>query len=76
MAKNLIPEIAKMLGVEIGEEFKIETFDYITYRFDNDGLKATCDKKPEAKPETSVKESGMFPLSASGCNFMAQTPPK
>ncbi len=24
MAKNLIPEIAKMLGVEIGEEFKIK----------------------------------------------------
>lgn len=24
MAKNLIPEIAKMLGVELGEEFKIE----------------------------------------------------
>ena len=27
MSKNLIPEIAKLLGVEIGEEFKI---DYIT----------------------------------------------
>lgn len=25
MAKNLIPEIAKMLGVELGEEFKIDT---------------------------------------------------
>lgn len=25
MAKNLIPEIARMLGVEIGEEFKIDT---------------------------------------------------
>ena len=24
MAKNLIPEIAKMLGVELGEEFKID----------------------------------------------------
>lgn len=24
MAKNLIPEIAQMLGVEIGEEFKID----------------------------------------------------
>lgn len=24
MAKNLIPEIAKMLGVELGEEFKIK----------------------------------------------------
>ena len=25
MAKNLIPKIAKMLGVELGEEFKIDT---------------------------------------------------
>lgn len=25
MAKNLIPGIAKMLGVELGEEFKIDT---------------------------------------------------
>lgn len=25
MAKNLIPEVAKMLGVEIGERFKIDT---------------------------------------------------
>lgn len=37
MAKNLIPEIAKMLGVEIGEEFKIKG-DNETYRFTNDGL--------------------------------------
>lgn len=56
MAKNLIPEIAKMLGVELGEEFKIETFDYVTYRFDNDGLKVTFDKKPEAKEETANVE--------------------
>lgn len=56
MSKNLIPEIAHMLGVEIGEEFKIETFDYVTYRFDNDGLKATLDKKPEAKQETANVE--------------------
>lgn len=25
MSKNLIPEIAQMLGVELGEEFKIDT---------------------------------------------------
>lgn len=24
MAKNLIPQIAQMLGVELGEEFKVE----------------------------------------------------
>lgn len=37
MSKNLIPEIARMLGVEIGEEFKVEG-DNRTYWFDLDGL--------------------------------------
>lgn len=37
MAKNLLPEIAKMLGVELGEEFKAEG-DNRTYWFDLDGL--------------------------------------
>lgn len=37
MAKNLIPQIAKMLGVELGEEFKIKGYDR-TYWFDLDGL--------------------------------------
>lgn len=37
MAKNLIPQIAQMLGVELGEEFKIEG-DNRTYWFDLDGL--------------------------------------
>ena len=39
MAKNLIPEIAKMLGVELGEKFKIKGEDELTYRFTVDGLK-------------------------------------
>lgn len=39
MAKNLIPEIAKMLGVELNEEFKVKGNDELTYRFDSDGLK-------------------------------------
>ena len=39
MAKNLIPEIAHMLGVEIGEDFKIKGHTEQTYRFDDDGLK-------------------------------------
>ena len=43
MAKNLIPEIAKMLGVELGEEFKVKGDDELTYRFDSDGLKLTHD---------------------------------
>lgn len=43
MAKNLIPQIAHMLGVAIGEEFKIKGEDELTYRFDSDGLKLTHD---------------------------------
>lgn len=43
MAKNLIPEICKMLGVELGEEFKIKGFNGVTYRFANDGLRLTRD---------------------------------
>lgn len=36
MSKNLIPEIAKMLGVELGEEFKIKGYEEWFYKFDND----------------------------------------
>lgn len=43
MAKNLIPEIARKLGVEIGEKFKVKGEDELTYRFDSDGLKLTHD---------------------------------
>ena len=43
MAKNLIPQIAKMLGVELGEEFKVKDEDALTYRFTDDGLKVTYD---------------------------------
>lgn len=43
MAKNLIPEIAKLLGVELGEEFKVKGDDELTYRFDSDGSKLTHD---------------------------------
>ena len=39
MEKNLIPQIAQMLGVEIGEDFKIKGYTEQTYRFDDDGLK-------------------------------------
>ena len=43
MAKNLIPEIAKMLGVELGEAFKVKGDDETTYIFTDDGLKLTYD---------------------------------
>lgn len=37
MAKNLIPEIAKMLGVELGEEFKVNINNEI-YQITRDGM--------------------------------------
>jgi hypothetical protein len=41
MAKNLIPNIAQMLGVEIGEEFKIKGYDGLTYKLTDAGLELT-----------------------------------
>lgn len=35
MAKNLIPKIAQMLGVELGEEFKVKGREYIFHFVDN-----------------------------------------
>ncbi len=43
MSKNLIPEIAKMLGVELGEEFKIKEYGERIYRFANSGLQLIYD---------------------------------
>lgn len=51
MSKNLIPEIAKMLGVEIGEEFKIKGYDDSntrTYKFTAQGLRVKLAEHPEA----------------------------
>lgn len=39
---NLIPEICKMLGLEIGEEFQIKG-DNATYKFASDGLRLIHD---------------------------------
>lgn len=42
MSKNLIPQIAEMLGVALGEEFKVKGDDYeLSYIFTDDGLKIT-----------------------------------
>lgn len=42
MSKNLIPQIAQMLGVELGEGFKIKGEDELmTYRLNSDGLQVT-----------------------------------
>lgn len=44
MSENLIPEIVKMLGVALGEAFKIKGEDELmTYRFNSDGLQVTYD---------------------------------
>lgn len=43
MSKNLIPRIAAMLGLRLGEEFKVKGYDELTYRFASDGLKLTYD---------------------------------
>lgn len=41
MSKNLIPQIAHMLGVELGEEFKIKGYDGLTYKLTDNGLELT-----------------------------------
>ena len=45
MSKNLIPEIAKWLGVEIGEEFKVDKYDEMTFKFAENMLVARADFK-------------------------------
>ena len=47
MAKNLIPEIAQMLGVEIGEEFKVDRYEYngLTFKFAENMLMSRSDLK-------------------------------
>lgn len=47
MSKNLIPEIAKMLGVELGEEFKIKGRKGLTYKFIIDELIVCNDNNTE-----------------------------
>lgn len=50
MTKNLIPLIAKGLGVEIGEEFEIKGMNNTKYRFGNDMLE--CSKKKQTSEST------------------------
>lgn len=45
MAKNLIQEIAKMLGVELGEEFKVDKYDELTFKFAENMLITRADFK-------------------------------
>lgn len=43
MNKNLMPQIAEMLSVELGEEFKVKGYGEVTYMLTNEGLMATDD---------------------------------
>lgn len=57
MSKNLIPEICKMLGVELGEEFKIKghaSFEQKTYRFTAHGLRGKIDQHQEAREFSAI----------------------
>lgn len=38
---NLIPQIAQMLGLELGEEFKIKGYDGLIYKLTDAGLELT-----------------------------------
>lgn len=61
MSKNLIPEIARMLGVAIGEEFKVKGYELTYMITDDKGLMATNDS-----PET-----GWNPANAANALFVA-----
>lgn len=54
---NLISEIAKMLGVELGEEFKVKGHGELTYKLASDGLKFAEEAK-SALPAVA-KEMGV-----------------
>lgn len=64
MGKNLIPEIAKMLGVELGEEFKIKGdkgFEDKTFYLTIRGLKAKLDQYPKKElPAMAALDSLLF----------------
>lgn len=59
MAKNLIPEIARMLGVEIGEEFKIKGREGAIYKFIVDGLLVSDDDAEKVYTTTHVPLVGL-----------------
>lgn len=43
MSKNFIPQIAEILGLQLGEEFKVKGYGEVTYMLTNEGLMATDD---------------------------------
>ena len=51
--ENLIPEIAKMLGVEVGEGFEIKGYKGLTYQFTDDELIVYDNKNTETEYTTA-----------------------
>lgn len=47
MGKNLIPQVSQMLGVELGEEFKVDRYEYngLTFKFAENMLMSRSDLK-------------------------------
>lgn len=64
MAKNLIPQIAQMLGLQLGEEFKIKGdkgFEDKTFYLTIRGLKAKLDQYPKKElPAMAALDSLLF----------------
>lgn len=64
MSKNLIPQIAHMLGVELGEEFKIKgdkDFEHKTFYLTERGLKVKLDQYPKkVLPAMAALDSLLF----------------
>lgn len=54
MSKNLIPEIARMLGVELGEEFKVKGYELTYMITDDKGLMATNDSPKTGWPPANA----------------------
>lgn len=71
MAKNLIPQIAKMLGVELGEEFKIKGHEELTYRFFSDRLQLTYDNNIEL---SDLAAKGAFVALVNGKDEIVKLP--
>lgn len=59
MSNNLIPKIAKMLGVELGEEFKIKGREGAIYKFIVDGLLVSYDDAEKVYTATHVPLVGL-----------------
>lgn len=59
MSKNLIPQIAKMLGVELNEEFKIKGREGAIYKFIVDGLLVSDDDAEKVYVTTHMPLVGL-----------------